>query len=73
MKVGDLVQLSAYGRNRDYNHSLSNRVHRVGLVMQVFSQYNYSYRVKWCGVEPLLAGAQFHSHMRKELKHAKLA
>jgi len=69
MKVGDLVRLSAYGKNRDYNHWLA-RQDQVGLVIRVLPHRNYPYHVQWTKADPRLGDRFLPTHSRLELKHA---
>lgn len=70
MKVGDLVQLSAYGRARQYNYKLTNRgqdPNIVGLVTAVNQNSGYPYKILWNnrpnGYDP--------GHLRTELRFAR--
>lgn len=69
MQVGDLVQLSSYGRSRGFNDYLTTKEpgpDRVGLVIKI-EKGSYPYIVQWTKINP-------HScrdrHNRKELKLA---
>ena len=66
MKVGDLVQLSSYGRSRGFNDYLTMKPDRVGLVIKI-EKGSYPYIVQWTKINS-------HScrdrHNRKELKLA---
>ena len=71
MKVGDLVTLSAYGKQRSYNLgliSVSNG-YPVGLVIKVRQNSSYPYTVRWNRKVPHTT--QIPNHRRSELKHAK--
>jgi hypothetical protein len=72
MKVGDLVQLSAYGRARQYNYNLTDRgrdPNIVGLVMAI-NQNNYPYKILWNNRPN---GHEGHGHLRTELRFARKA
>ncbi len=64
MKVGDLVVLSKYGKERKYNKLFF--VDTVGLVVKVHHRLSYSFEIKWC--TPPKAGRL--RHCRRELKYA---
>ena len=67
MKVGDLVQLSAYGRKRGYNIRIwkDGNAQRVGLIVRVFKGGSFPYEVRWAGMKK-----DPPKHMRMELKYA---
>ena len=67
MKVGDLVTLSKYGRDRNYNARLT-RADQLGVIVNVHSYLSYPYKVKWMK-EPTPKGF-IPSHSRRELKYA---
>ena len=69
MKVGDLVRLSAYGMDRDYNNWITIvDPHQTGLIVQVANNVNatWPYKVKWLKSKKSLQP----SHCRRELKFA---
>jgi len=65
MKVGDLIELSSYGKNRKYNMHLSR--HSYGLVAEVIKVGlgMSDYRILW--------GSEMYPshHWREELKFLK--
>ena len=61
MKVGDLVQLSAYGRERDYNKDLD--ASSTGWVLRI-TRTAYPYVILW-------DNQIRRSSIRRELKHAR--
>jgi len=73
MKVGDLVELSAYGTKRQYNHWLKPQSPSecvLGIIVDVSSlNLRYPYRILWQGTE---YRTQYRnpSFSRRELKHA---
>jgi hypothetical protein len=69
MKVGDLVMLSSYGVERDYNSRLTPD--QVGIVIKVNPRATYQYKVKWPSAWAHLYGAT-PNHSRRELKYARL-
>lgn len=73
MKVGDLVTLSKYGKDRDYNIGLRiahNGGNLLGIVVKHRERFTYPYEVLWMEkVEP--HGKRTQRHFRKELKHAR--
>ena len=70
MKVGDLVRLSAYGQDRDYNLWLA-REPQVGLIIKVLPGRNYPYYVQWTKVDPGRSDRFPPAHSRLELKYAR--
>jgi len=66
MKVGDLVQLSSYGRSRGFNSYLTTKPGRVGLVIKI-EKGSYPYIVQWTKIN--LQSCR-DRHNRKELKLA---
>ena len=68
MKVGDLVCLSKYGMERDYNNPITLvDPHQVGLVIEVAHTATYPYSVKW--VKGVIGKSMGHG--RRELKHVR--
>ena len=65
MKVGDLVQLSAYGAVRGYNRRIT-MVNRkmTGLGVRVNENYSFPYQVRWATI------IETPRHSRRELKYA---
>ena len=69
MKIGDLVQLSAYGIARDYNKRITTvDCKMTGLVIKVREDWSFPYTVNWSGVQERFAP----KHSRRELKHAHI-
>ena len=66
MKVGDLVQLSSYGVNREYNaHMTRVDPKQIGIIIEIQKRYiAYPYRVYW------ITDPRPNSHSRRELKRA---
>ncbi len=67
MQVGDIVELSAYGKRLKCNEEF---VARVGLVMEiepvrVLTSRANAVMVRWSGLE------NTNYHIRRDLKHAK--
>ena len=67
MQVGDIVELSAYGKGLKCNQQF---VKRVGLVMEVdpihgLAGMTNAVMVSWSGLE------NTNYHIRRDLKHAK--
>lgn len=70
MKVGDLVTLSSYGVDRNYNsHITMADFNQVGLVVGFHKGSSYEYRILWSKVIDL--ACRTDRHTRRELKHAK--
>ena len=69
MKVGDLVQLSAYGRQRQFNSMYMDYPSQTGLIIGIVNNASYPYRVRWSKRRNPMgqAGQGFH---RRELKYA---
>ena len=67
MKIGDIVQLSSYGKKRNYNADLvSDGVSQIGIIVSDSGVYIDAYRVHWTKTK-----RSFPHHLRRELKHAK--
>ena len=69
MKVGDLVQLSAYGQARDQNYQ-----HRGGWGIVVWIAENYSkypIQAHWYGTKREQPSARFHPRELKRFKSDK--
>ncbi len=64
MKVGDLVELSAYGKNKKYDNQYL--LGKVGLVIGYRPGTEYYWKVHWFGVNcrPYFIG-------RRDIKHVK--
>ena len=74
MKVGDLVVLSAYGRQRDYNaRILLTGVDQVGIIIKANINYSFPYKVLWSRVQaaPGYQSRMAPQHSRRELKYAR--
>ena len=70
MKIGDLVTLSNYGANRQFNRNIDP--YHVGLVVAISMPYSsYPYRVMWSKVHTHRGYGNFETHSRRELKYAK--
>ncbi len=68
MKVGDLVQLSAYGRQRQFNSMYMDYPSQTGLIIGIVNNASYPYRVRWSKRRNDHHAVQgFH---RRELKYA---
>ena len=65
MKVGDLVELSAYGKKLKLNESEMNRVGMVLDIADKTDTFPYSHKVHWFG-------SAWKYHNRQELKKAKV-
>jgi hypothetical protein len=68
MKVGDLVQFSAYGSARHYNRMMfpASDFDIAGILVKIHDTRNYPYKVLW--------NASTHTymdHLRIELKFAR--
>ena len=63
MKVGDLVQLSVYGRQRRYNSDLVKDA--AGILLQIRTNSAYPYEVMW-NPKQVRRG-----HIRRELMYAR--
>lgn len=61
MKVGDLVVLSAFAKNRRPHQKLRT-LNPIGIVVKARA---WGFRVSWCGLNAE------RNHGRKELKHAR--
>ena len=61
MKVGDLVVLSAFAKNRRAYQKLRT-LNPIGIVVKTRA---WGFRVRWCGLNVE------RNHGRKELKHAR--
>ena len=72
MKVGDLVILSKYGTDRQYNERLTlpGNAKQLGVIIRVSPNVSYPYTVHWHGVtsQPFY---RLPVHSRRELKYAK--
>ncbi len=70
MKVGDLVELSSYGKARDYNSMIDFYGPAVGLIIKSSgrSPDRMNYEIKWSNVQ----SGRTRFHRRKELKYAKI-
>ncbi len=70
MKVGDLVMLSQYGRDRDYNRKITSvDPNQIGLIIsEEHKSWSYPFKVKWMKTPYTSFGPS--SHMRRELKFA---
>jgi len=74
MKVGDLVELSAYGKQRDCRWAEATQG-CVGVITEA-NEYPYNpiiyYKIQWCAdQDPQWWRALYHPYTRKELKFAK--
>ncbi len=68
MKIGDLVMLSQYGRDRDYNRKITIvDPNQIGLIIGRQSS-TYPFKVKWMKTSYTSFGPS--CHMRRELKFA---
>jgi hypothetical protein len=68
MKVGDLVTLSAYGRNRVFNQSIKMYgVDQTGLIVSINGSAVYPYSVRWCKT---IHDSRLDRHNRRELRYA---
>ena len=70
MKVGDLVTLSSYGADRNYNsHITMADSSQVGLVISIHERCFHKYRILWSKV----TGSDYRidRHARKEIKFAR--
>ena len=66
MKVGDLIQLSSYGKKRGFNlHVKLGDPDQTGLVIKHNPNIHYSYKVLWSKGD--VPDANYH---RRELKYA---
>ena len=72
MKIGDLVGLSTYGVNRDYNRELTRiDPYQMGIIVSISGMYaSYPYKVRWMKNADRWSGG-YQQHSRRELKHAK--
>jgi hypothetical protein len=70
MKVGDIVELSAYGKKMDYLKWL--RQHSVGLVTERSLHGYGGWRVLWYGATRIEGNNRQMRMDRKCLKHAKV-
>ena len=65
MKVGDLVELSAYGKKLKLNEDARRRVGMILNIGENPDRFPYSYKVHWFGTA-------WRYHSRQELKKAKV-
>jgi len=65
MKLGDLVELSAYGNKRQYNDSIKHR-DKFGLVVQKGNSLLGWWRIRWYPSNRVV------NHYRNEVKIVKL-
>ena len=71
MKIGDLVCLSYYGRQRNYNlHLTMKDPDQVGIITAV-TNGNYCYKVRWTKSNHLRPSFGV-GHTRRELKYAHI-
>jgi hypothetical protein len=63
---GDLVELSVYGRARNYNKRISQE-DQVGLVLRQRWSYLDMYEVKWTPSNTIV-----YNHYRRELRYASV-
>lgn len=72
MKVGDLVELSAYGVSRHYNaHIRDAHPKAIGIVLGFKDKYTYPYKVKWMNLHRADDPRAEVQHMRRELRYAQ--
>jgi len=64
MKLGDLVELSAYGNKRKFNACIKHE--KFGLVIQKGNHYLDWWRIRWYPSNRVV------SHSRIEVRHVKL-
>ena len=68
MKVGDLVELSSYGKKIQENFLY---LERVGIIMDVLDHgiSKFAYAVSWIGLGNHHGNQHHVSHPRRDLKH----
>lgn len=62
MKVGDLVQLSAYGKKLTCNY---HQINNVGIVVKLHGYGDYYLQIQWAGHEESM------QQIRRDLKHVR--
>jgi hypothetical protein len=65
MKIGDLVELSAYGKKRIYNSTIKRR-DKFGLVVKKRSHLLGWWSIRW------YPSNKIHKHSRNEVRFVKL-
>lgn len=71
MKIGDLVRLSNYGVKRSFNKQITTQdPYQIGIIVSLYGNYAaYPYKVRWTKLSKY--DGSFHTHSRREIKHAK--
>ena len=66
--MGDLIELSSYGKNIQENQLYVDKVGVVVMISQHPDQPRFTHTVSWFGVKSHAAGSQV-CHPRRDLKH----
>ena len=71
MKVGDIVRLSNYGIEREFNKQITiEDPYQIGIIVSLYGNYAaYPYKIRWTKLSKY--NSKFQTHARREIKHAK--